>query len=331
VFYSGKAQKSMSRAGQPGFSLLELMAALALLLLVSGVVMSALMRMINTQGTVSNRTELHSSVRSATELIQQEIGQAGRVSFGSPTVTLAAAVPVSALGTIYTALVTCPALTGCTNGMYVNEQVVIDGGANKETIQLTAVTSNSITGMFNNPTGHASGAPVWVSGAFVNGVIPTSTAPANFTNGSTGSVLKLFGDINDDGKMVYIEYTCDTASGNLYRNVMAYDAVSKPARTSSMVILPNILPNPGGTSCFTYQQKSVTAPGGTVNWYVVNVAVTLTVQTQNPDPQTHQFQTETKALLNVSPRNVFEAWQLASGNVNQRLQPTPATISNLLP
>ena len=65
--------------------------------------------------------------------------------------------------------------------------------------------------------------------------------------------------------------------------------------------------------------------------YVVDVSVTLTVQTENKDPQTHQFQTETKALLNVSPRNVFEGWQLASQSVANRVQPMPLTVQNLLP
>jgi prepilin-type N-terminal cleavage/methylation domain-containing protein len=329
-----KTEKSVWRREPPGFSLLELLAAMALLLLVSGVVMSALMRMINTQGTISNRTELHSSVRSATELIQQEIGQAGRISLGGAPVTLSTPVLVASVGTVsFPVGVTCPAGTGCTNGMFVNEWLVIDAGANRETVELTAVTSTSISAMFNNAAGHASGAPVSVLGAFSSGVIPTAASPASYTDGSTGSVLKLFGDINDDGKMVYIEYTCDTNSGNLYRQVLAYDAapaskVSPP--NSSMILLPNILANPGGTPCFTYQQKSVTAPGGVVNWYVVNVAVTLTVQTQNPDPQTHQYQTETKALLNVSPRNVFECWQLASGLVANRIQPIPSSVTSLL-
>ena len=45
------------------------------------------------------------------------------------------------------------------------------------------------------------------------------------------------------------------------------------------------------------------------------------VQTQLIDPITQQKQTETKALLNVSPRNVFNVWQLASaGVIVQRFQ-----------
>jgi hypothetical protein len=210
-------------------------------------------------------------------------------------------------------------------GMFSGEQLVIDTLANQETVTLTAVapSANQITAIFYNT--HASGAPVSVAGAFSSGIVPTSAAPANFTNGSTGTVLKLYGDINGDGNMVYVEYTCDTTSGNLYRNEMPITAVTKPALTSAQVLLSNIQANPGGTPCFAYQQKQVIP-----NWYVVDVAITLTVRTQNPDPQTHQYQTETKALLNVSPRNVFEAWQLASGLIADRIQPMPASVTALL-
>ena len=54
------------------------------------------------------------------------------------------------------------------------------------------------------------------------------------------------------------------------------------------------------------------------------------MQTQQIDPVTKQFQTETKALLNVSPRNVFSAWSLASIGYTDRIQSTPATVTSLL-
>ena len=57
--------------------------------------------------------------------------------------------------------------------------------------------------------------------------------------------------------------------------------------------------------------------------FVLDVAVTLTVQTQQIDPITKQYQTETKALLNVSPRNVFNAWELAGIGYTERIQSTP--------
>jgi hypothetical protein len=56
----------------------------------------------------------------------------------------------------------------------------------------------------------------------------------------------------------------------------------------------------------------------------------LTVKTQQVDSVTKQFQTETKALLNVSPRNVFNALQLAGIGFTDRIQSTPATIAALI-
>ena len=63
---------------------------------------------------------------------------------------------------------------------------------------------------------------------------------------------------------------------------------------------------------------------------MLDVAITLTVQTEQIDPVTRQFQTETKALLNVSPRNVFNAWSLAGLGYTDRIQSTPATVTSLM-
>jgi hypothetical protein len=63
---------------------------------------------------------------------------------------------------------------------------------------------------------------------------------------------------------------------------------------------------------------------------VLDVAITLTVQTQEKDNFTQQFQTETKTLLNVSPRNVFNVWELASIGETNRIQPMPPSIVFLI-
>src|SRR5438128_11684921 len=119
--------------------------------------------------------------------------------------------------------------------MFVGEKLVIDTGEKEETVSVSAVdNANSIiTATFLND--HAAGAPVAVAGGFASGVVPPGVA-----NGSTGTVLKMFGDINSDGNMVYVEYTCDTANHFLYRNVMAWNAAAKPALTPSQILLSNI-------------------------------------------------------------------------------------------
>lgn len=297
------------RHRQAGFSLPELLVSVMVLLAIMSTVMTLLLHMADAHRMVWNRTQMHSGVRGATELLQQEVGQAGLIALPGP-VTLAGAVNA---GT-QTVGVSADA------GLFVGEQVAVGAGLNQETVVLTAVDAGAhqVTAAFT--VAHSIGEPVNVVGGFASGIVPAST-----TNGSTGGVLKLFGDVNSDGSMVYVEYTCDTAGHKLYRNVMPWNAAAKPALAAAIVLLSNIVPNPNGTPCFTYQTAVV---NGTT--YVTDVAITLTVQTQDIDPITRQFQTETKTLLNVSPRNVFNVWELASLGETNRIQPMPASVLALL-
>jgi type II secretory pathway pseudopilin PulG len=320
---------------EAGFTLVETLIATGLLLVLSATVTSALMQMTKSQATIWNRTEMHSGVRSATELLQQEVGQAGRIALPQ-TITLTSAVAVGGRTVTLSSV----------DGIFVGELLTIDTGSLagcvkcQETVQVALV--NTATKVITADSkllldvapgtspgfeyAHDAGVPVTVYGGFASGIVPTNYAP-NLS--STGTVLKLYGDINSDGKMVYIEYACDTSTdpGFLYRNVMAFDqAPPKPQLTAAQVLLSNVKPNPGNTPCFTYQQQTVLG-----NTYVTDVAITLTVQTQQKDPITKHYQTETKALLNVSPRNVFNVWQLAGANLTDHVQPMPPTVALLAP
>jgi prepilin-type N-terminal cleavage/methylation domain-containing protein len=299
-----------------GFSLLEVMAAMSILLIVSGTVVSAMLQMTKVEGSVTNQTEMHSSVRNATELLAQEVGQAGRVAVPQP-ITLAGNVLAPA-GAAAPATVAVSSATS----LFVGEKIAVDTGGNRETVTLTAVNpgANTITAVFN--LAHATTVPVLVAGSFVSGIVPPS-----FASGSTATKLKLYGDINGDGILRYVEYTCDAASGNFYRNVVPLTAGAKPPLDPSMILINNILPNPGGTPCFTYQEKVV--QNSPIN-AVVNVGITLTVQTQYPDPQTHQFVKESKALLNVAPRNIFYGWQMGNAGLTDHMQPMPLSVLALL-
>lgn len=300
---------------EAGFTLIELLVSMLVLLVVSGIVVGATMDLTRLGGTMTNRSDMHSGVRNATALLQQEVGQAGRVSLPVPS-SLAGAVGIGPA----TVLVTSTA------GMFVGEQLSLDTGASEEIVTLTAIdtAANSITANFQVP--HAVGTRLSATGGFFAGVIPTTMA-----NGSTGNVLKIIGDINDDGNMVYIEYTCDLANGRLYRNSMPITAAVKPAVTIEQVLLDNLLPNPPNPNgfvppCFLYQQQSFAG-----RTYVVGVAIMTTVRTQQRDVITRNFQTVTKALLNVAPRNVVNVWQLASLNYVDRVQPVPPSVMALLP
>src|SRR5438034_7973272 len=77
---SRREWRIMKRKQQAGFTLLETMVSLFVLLAISAIVMNGMNQMMMTQGTIANRTEMHTSVRGATELLEQEIGQAGRIA-----------------------------------------------------------------------------------------------------------------------------------------------------------------------------------------------------------------------------------------------------------
>ena len=337
----------MTASSDRGFSLVELLVATCVLLIVMGVVMTALNQMTKQQQTIWNRTEMHSGVRGATELMQQEVGQAGRISTPVP-ITLGAAVQdvVTAFG----AAAECdPALpnqnsttvqVSSTAGLWASAGVApasyalvttLDGAASEST-PVYAISSNPprIQACFSKA--HAAGATIAMLGSFANGIVPPGGA------GSSATVLKMFGDINGDGNMVYVEYTCDWQNNHkLYRNTMPFDTApaAKPPLAEALVLLNNIqqnpptAANPGGEPCFTYQTETASAQGQLFT-FVTDVAITLTVQTQNVDAVTKQYQTETKALLNVSPRNVFNALQLANVGFTDRIQSTPASIAALI-
>lgn len=378
---------------QAGFTLMETMVALVVLLAVSAVVMSGMMQMIKTEGTITNRTEMHTSVRSATELLQQEIGQSGKISLPPlpnantawamlTGVNVPADIPVTPPGGVTFNVFDFSAPGGPTPVLFEGEWVTVDTGQNKEAVQLQCFggrgncpnPSNTWKATFYYthvpapiPGTATVGVPISIPGAFSTGIIPPAAGvmaapPAGYAGypvwpvnapgqGSSGTVLKLYGDINGDGHMVYVEYTCVPGTpanpGFLYRNqVNFWDLpAGVPPLDPSKIILTGVLQNPntpagGAVPCFSYQLQTKDTVNAAVNdmAFVTDVAVTLTVQTSNPDPQVPlingqpNYQTETKALLNVSPRNVFNAYEFASLDYTNRVQPTPMIIkSSILP
>jgi type II secretory pathway pseudopilin PulG len=316
-----------ARRNDAGFTMIELLISVGILMTISALMMRGTIDMTALNTRQSNRSEMHAGIRNATALLQQEVGQAGRLAFPAD-VTVPAPIPLGDQWVVVTPSVT---------NMFAGQKLVIVGRDAATDIEeiVTVVDvntiSNSIRATFTGgettlTTGYIAGARVMPAGGFAEGVIPTTR-----TNGSSASTLKILGDVNSDGSLVYVEYTCDWAAGRLYRNMMAYNAGAKPALTVEQVLLDNLLqnpPDPDGTArpCFTYEQRTF---NGTT--YVINVAIMTTVRTDERDKTTGQFQTVTKALLNVAPRNVYHVWQVASLNYRDRIEPLPASVIALLP
>jgi prepilin-type N-terminal cleavage/methylation domain-containing protein len=334
-----------NRRTQKGFSLIELLVAVAILVIVAGTVIAGMINTTRSEGTVINRTQVHASVRNATELMEQEIGQAGRLpAVSALTLQFGAALVANPLGTMAT-----PTMSSTTS-LFQGEQITVDpNSTNEETVTISAIVGSTITAKFYNAHGTAS-IPVVVLGGFASGIVPPNSSSMYVlksnditnttltTQASTGSILRLYGDLKSDGNTYYVIYKCTqtaNGTGTLYRyESNTTDINTATAMQTGVLLLDNLGQNPGSTPCFTYQVKEpfVTINGGQVQQtFVVNVAVTLTVQTQNRDAKTGQFQTETKALLNISPRNVFDAWELASAPTGYtRAQPMPPNVWSTL-
>lgn len=313
--------------------MIELMIALAIMMVIGGIVMAALNQLRNSQKTIGNRTAMHSGVRGATELLQQEIGQAGLISLpGTPTLQTAVTAPTSCDGANPATNAQTITVSSVAN-MFPNMVLTTLDGDNSETVKVSAVNTSpaAIVACFTKT--HPNPTRIVARGGFATGVIP----PSGIVNASDGYTLKMYGDINGDGNsLVYVEYTCDPwVTHNLYRNVMAFNAdpTTKPALADTPVLLTNLAPNPGTNpgdqECFKYEVETVTV-GSTPFTFVLDVAVTLTVETEQIDPITKQKQQETKALLNVSPRNVVNAWSYAGMGYTHRIQSTPPSVVLLL-
>src|SRR5260221_4661403 len=165
--------KRLPSRRQHGFSMLEMMITLIILLGVTGIVMLAMMQMTNTQGSVANRTAMHSSVRSATELLQQEIGQAGKIALPTP----ANGGPKKMVTAITTAQITDPLIgyNGAVvldkvGGVYNGMLLVVDSGDQEETVAVTnlVAATRTFTGTFYL-TPVSGNVPVRAAGAFAHG------------------------------------------------------------------------------------------------------------------------------------------------------------------
>ena len=285
-----------------GFSLLEALVSLAVLLIIAGAALSALSYAQKIYGSQQMQADMHAGLRATFELMTQEIGQAGALNFTPQTVTQ----------TIHGSTTAQNVVLSSAANIFVGELLTIDTGGNQEAVQVTAVNSNQITGVFKQD--HAGGVPVLALGVFPQGILSSSSANS----------LQLVGDINADGALDYVQYDCDPAAATLSRSITTI-APGVTTRNASQILLNNLKPNPGGTPCFQYGTSVSVTIGSSTYTFIPSVAVSLTVQTSKRDEQTGAFITMTKSFSNLTSRNVLAGLTLAQANppVATRLQSTP--------
>lgn len=222
------------------------------------------------------------------------------------TITVSPELTASVTGSSSVQTVTVNFVTS----MFVGEKLLVDAGSSEELVVITALdtSANKISGIFT--LSHSIGTPINVLGVFPSGVMSSSTA----------TQLRLFGDINADGSLVYVHYDCDILGGKLTRSVTTV-APGTTTSNSGQILLNTLLPNPGGAACFQY----ATVTAGTYT-FVTKIAITMTVRTTTSDPQTGAYKTLTKTLRDLAPRNVLFGLELANVPLPDRLQPTPPNL-----
>lgn len=336
-----------------GFSLVELLISLAVLLTVSAAAFLLLNQNQKVYLSTSNNATMYTTVRSAAELISQEIGQAGSLcglatsATGCGTTTVHTAVSSGTILSLdpQTALFLFPGekLTLDPNSQS-KEVVQIAVSANAVNLATGTITLQSTTPVTKT---HSVGAYVTARGAFPQGVLspgyPNVVATPTPLQGSQPTKLMMYGDINGDGTLVYVEYNCsflnvNSGTGLLTRSITVLDSTITPiVKKAPDVLIDNLIwiaptgydiTKPGNAIyCFSYPalitQKA--SDGITYN-ATTQVQLLISVQSANLDPQTHQRGQLTKSFLQLSPRNVVAAVDLLNNNVTEALQPTPLNV-----
>src|SRR5215813_14274277 len=184
----------MKANSEKGFSLLEMLISMIILLIACGAAFRALAYYQRSYGSSQLRADMHMGVRNALELMAQEVNQAGLLPFGNPRQLSAA---VSACPSPCST--PPPVQISSVNSIFVNEMLTIDTGSNQEDVKVTAVNTatSQITAVFTKA--HPGNAPVNAFGLFPQGI--RSTSP----NASSSTRLKIFGDINGDNTITYVE------------------------------------------------------------------------------------------------------------------------------
>jgi hypothetical protein len=297
-------------------------------MIVGGAAMYALVVYQKTYSSNSVRQDMQSSVRSATELLQQEIGQAGAMTGlnGNSTTTLSANASLGAT--------TISVPSAYAIDMFANEKLQIDiTGSSSETATISSIGSTSgsnttLTLTSALASAHSSGATVGLNGIITHGIIPDATNP--------GTLLNIMGDVNNDGNLYYVTYNCTQSPtppnyGTLTRTITKLPASTlTTAATTSDTLVQNVTANPDGSNCFQYTTATIS---GTT--YYTGVGVTITTQSSRLDSMTGTncpttsaatqgcYDTYTNSFLNLSPRNIIYGLDLVTAGTTNLIQPLP--------
>jgi prepilin-type N-terminal cleavage/methylation domain-containing protein len=337
---------------QAGFTLLELLVSVALMSTLCGAVVLCLGTAQKSYRRSEITNALNQQLRSALQLMTQDISQAGLTGTDYSTTTTNTAymsltgndnpTPLATLTQSVNSSNTT-ATVSSTAGIFIGQTLLVGVGANQESIYISGVnaSTSTITTVFGNGTGpqgssttHSIGDPLYPNGVFGDGVVPTNEA----VGPSTINTLHLYGNLTGNGTITVVDYVCPTSSttpqyvdstGTVWAPLVRYEYDNALAQGSSPVpntkvnILDLVAVTPGG--CFTPTNASQPVNALSADnspTFVTAMSITIRAMagvlnsngTVSPeyDPDTHQPVTVTRSFLNIQPRNINAAYQFAN-------------------
>jgi len=284
-----------------GFSMIELTVSMCILIPIMGAAVGLFSLGSRQHATEQSGIEANQEARSAFEMITTEISQAG--SHGDRTTTLSASILNSTNAQ--------PATVASAAGFNVGDFVEFDTAANHEIVQLTAVGTNTISGVFR--VAHAAGTPVRLFAIpYLTGLIPNPGMPAN--SSATVPRLRFYGDISGDATVQYVEYAYNAETNEITRSITP---VNQTTRNQPIVLVRNVIPGSVQFSISTDNLGVVTA-----------ATVSLTVRN---DVKTASKYQETEFASRISIPSAMAASTLLEENRRfggfNRLPPTPPNVA----
>jgi prepilin-type N-terminal cleavage/methylation domain-containing protein len=333
---------SAAAARQRGFSILELLVAIAVLTIIMGALMTFISTMQRRYTSEAKVASINQVGKTGMDLLAIDVGQAGFPPLVDTTTTQA----ITAAGTAQTVTL------ASTVGVYVGRVLLVDFGmSNQESVTVSACTStvadtgcasgtsNSVTGVFKK--GHVNGRPVRASSMpYPHGIIFDVAhfgAPATIP-GSDCNKLEILGDLRGDGSLRYVEYLYTPFSGDTPGKLERSDTSAfKDTENPKIIVVDNLWDN----SLFNYKvfAKSCSGvpacvsctPEGSSFTYVTQVGVTMTMRTA---AAVERGAGGTRTIIfrqqYFTPRNVIYAINLANDGLQTVLPLAPDAVTTYL-
>jgi prepilin-type N-terminal cleavage/methylation domain-containing protein len=296
-----KRGQNLRRDFPAGFSLVELLVSVAIIVLLMSAVFPFLFQSQKKYQTNQVVSEANQSARAAMEVMTQEIGQAGFNPNFTAAKTSNNTVAVSSSAQ-------CVTLSDI-NQINPGDWLTVDTGPNHELVEVLSTS---------NVSGTPCGAPNQIDGVFLmshNGSttpfpvisykMPYGSGILQSSGTSSDQRLEFFGDINQDGLIRYVVYSlspvspattvslngttytlydlCRSVTTVPFTNLPAPSTYTPPANNQSSPLVTNILYNttnqsgPTGEPIFAYPNQVVIGVVPNQITVVGTVVVTLSV------------------------------------------------------